>query len=102
MATIFEQQGGTYSMVGDYHIPNLSVPRGEYPIGKYGRVRLDYLKQHRPVRYINLLTSDTLYEHLWDIEQRAIDQVERLVDAFAKANGTDEALKVRDQLRWVG
>ncbi len=102
MMTIFEKFGGKYSKAGDYLIPNLCAPTVEYPIGKYGRMRLDYLKRHRRVLYVNLLTSDTLYEHLWDIEQRCMTQVEQLVAAYAAADGTDEALKARDQMRWVG
>lgn len=102
MATLFEELGGTYREAGDYIIPNLCAPAGEYPIGKYGRMRLDYLKRHRRVLYVNLLTSGTLHEHLWDIDQRCTAQVEQLVAAYAAADGTDEALKARDQMRWVG
>lgn len=102
MTTLFEQQGGTYSEVGDYIIPNLSVSGGDYLFGKYGRMRLNFLKQHRRVVYVNLLTSSALYEHLWDIDQRTTSQVEQLVAAYAKADGTDETLKARDQMRWVG
>lgn len=54
MTTLFEQQGGTYSEVGDYIIPNLCVPDGNYLLGKYGRMRLDFLKRHRRVLYVNL------------------------------------------------
>lgn len=100
--TIFEEQGGTYSTVSDYRIPDLCVPSGEHPLGKYGRMRLDYLKRHRRVLYVNLLTSGTLYEHLWDIDQRATEQVEQLVAAYAKADGIDETFKARNQMRWGG
>lgn len=102
MTTLFEQLGGTFSKNGDYIIPNLCVAVGDYPLGKYGRMRLDYLKRHRRVLYVNLLASGTLYEHLWDIDQRCTERVEQLVAAYAKANGTDEALKTCDQMRWVG
>ncbi len=102
MTTLFEKFGGTYSKAGDYLIPNLYAPAGGYPLGKYGRMRLSYLKRHRRVLYVNLLTSGTLYEHLLDVEQHCAAQVEQLVAAYAAADGTDEALKARDQMRWVG
>ena len=102
MTPLFEKLGGTYSKEGEYLIPNLCAPAGEYHIGKYGRMRLSYLKRHRRVLYVNLLTTGTLYGHLWDIDQRCAAQVEQLVAAHAMADGTDEALKARDQMRWVG
>ncbi|MDL2252742.1 TnpV protein, partial [Ruminococcaceae bacterium OttesenSCG-928-I18] len=83
MTTLFEQLGGTYSMAGEYIIPNLYAPAGEYPIGKYGRMRLAHLKRHRRVLYVNLLTSGTLYEHLWEVEQRCTAQIKQLVAAYA-------------------
>ena len=62
MKSLFEQLGGTYRQEGDYLIPNLSLPdEPEYQIGKYGRMRRSYLKEHRPVLYANLLTSGTLH-----------------------------------------
>ena len=65
MKTIFEEMGGTYRQVGDYFIPNITLPDdGEYQIGKYGRMRRSYLKEHRPVLYANFLTSGTLHRHL--------------------------------------
>jgi hypothetical protein len=102
MTTLFEQQSGTYSMVEDYNIPDLCVPGKECPYGKYGRMRLDFLKRHRRALYVNLLTSGKLHEHLWDIDWRCIEQVEQLVVAYAQTEGTDEALKARDQMKWVG
>ena len=64
MKSLFEQMGGTYRQVGDYLIPNLSLPEEpDYQIGKYGRMRRSYLKDHRPVLYANFLTSGTLHRH---------------------------------------
>lgn len=102
MATLFEKLGGTYLKAGEYSIPNLCVPAGDYPIGKYGHMRLQYLKRYRRVLYVNLLTSGTLHKHLWEVDQHCTAQVERLVATFAAADDTDEALKARDQMRWVG
>ena len=65
MKSLFEEMGGTYRQEGDYLIPNLALPdEPEYQIGKYGRMRRNYLKEHRPVLYANLLTSGTLHRHL--------------------------------------
>ena len=72
MKSIFEQMGGTYRQEGDYLIPNLSLPdESEYQIGKYGRMRRSYLKEHRPVLYASLLTSGTLHRHLAEIDKPA-------------------------------
>ena len=65
MKSLFEEMGGTYRQEGDYLIPNLALPdEPEYQIGKYGRMRRSYLKEHRPVLYASLLTSGTLHRHL--------------------------------------
>lgn len=70
MKSLFEEMGGTYRQEGDYLIPNLALPdEPEYQIGKYGRMRRSYLKEHRPILYTNLLTSGTLHRHLAEIDQ---------------------------------
>ena len=104
MKSLFEQMGGTYTKVGDYYLPNLSLPaEGEnISFGKYGRMRLCYLKEHRQVLYNSLLNSGKLNEHLQEVNQRANAQVNQIVKTMAKADGTDESLKARDQMRWVG
>ena len=69
MKSLFEQMGGTYRQVGDYLIPNLSLPeKSDYQIGKYGRLRRNYLKEYHPVLYANFLTSGTLHRHLAEID----------------------------------
>ena len=76
MKSIFEQMGGTYRQEGDYLIPNLSLPdESEYQIGKYGRMRRSYLKEHRPILYTNLLTSGTLHRHLAEIDQACNERI---------------------------
>ena len=68
MKSIFEEMGGTYRQEGDYLIPNLALPdEPEYQIGKYGRMRRSYLKEHRPILYNHLLMSEKLYPHLLEI-----------------------------------
>ncbi len=79
MKSLFEQMGGTYSRVGDYLIANLLPPEGsKQPLGKYGRMRRSFLKEHHPVLYMNLLTSGKLYGHLAEIEQTCKERMERI------------------------
>ena len=102
MKSLFEEMGGTYRQVGDYLIPNLSLPdEPEYQIGKYGRMRRSYLKEHRPILYTNLLTSGTLHRHLDEIDQACNERMEIIVSAMAKQEDVTEALKATDQMEWV-
>ena len=88
MKSIFEQQGGTYTMQGDYRLPNLLPPtEEERPIGVCGQSRLSYLKHHRKVLYYNLLTSGKLHSHLADIEEQAQDLFYRFVKEYAEKEG---------------
>lgn len=102
MKSIFEEMGGTYRQVGDYLIPNLVLPdTGNYQIGKYGRMRRSYLKEHRPVLYANLLTNGTLHRHLAEIDQACNERMEIIVSAMAKREDVTETLKASDQMEWV-
>ena len=102
MKTLFEQQGGTYTMQGNYRLPNLlPSTEEEHPIGVWGQRRLNYLKNHRKVLYYNLLTSGKLYSHLADIEEQAQDLFSRLVKEYAEKEGITEQLKATDQMKWV-
>ena len=102
MKSIFEQQGGSYSVQGDYRLPNLTLPaEEERPIGVWGQRRLRYLKQHRKVLYYNLLTSGKLHSHLADVEKEAQSLFSRLVKEYAEKEGVTEQLKATDQMKWV-
>ena len=102
MKSIFEQSGGTYTMQGDYRLPNLTLPaEEERPIGVWGQRRLRYLKQHHKVLYYNLLTSGKLHSHLADVEEQAQDLFSRLVKEHAEKAGITENLKATDQMKWV-
>ena len=102
MRSIIEQHGGTYTMQGNYRLPNLLPPtEEEHPIGVWGQRRLNYLKNHRKVLYYNLLTSGKLYSHLADIEEQAQDLFSRLVKEYAEKEGITEQLKATDQMKWV-
>ena len=94
--------GGTYRREGDYLIPNLTLPdTGDNQIGKYGRMRRRYLKEHRRILYTNLLTSGNLHRHLAEIDQTCNERMESIVSAMAKQEGVTEALKAADQMEWV-
>lgn len=101
--SLFEQLGGTYSRMGDYLLPNITLPeQEERPIGVWGQRRLQYLKQHRRISYTNLLVSGKLNEHLADITEQAEDMFARLIKQMAEREGVTEKLKVENQMEWVG
>ena len=100
--TIFEQMGGTYEQQGDYLIPCLTLPtEEEKPIGIWGQRHLRYLKTHRKITYINLLTSGKLNGYLADIDKQADDMFFRLVKQMAEREGVTEQLKADNQMEWV-
>ena len=83
--------------------PNVIVPEEEKkPIGKYGRMRLDYLKNHRPVIYNTLMATGKLQAHLLEIEQTAQDRLDRMMAEMKKTAGVTEKLKAENQMEWVG
>ena len=101
--SIFEQMGGTYSQVGDYLLPNITVSDGtNEPIGVWGQRHARYLKEHRKVLYMNLLTSGKLNSYLAEIDKQAEDMFLRLVKQMAANQGVTEQLKATDQMLWVG
>ena len=100
--SIFEQMGGTYTQVGDYFIPNLVISEtAQSPLGKYGRMRKRYLKEHRPVLYTNLLVTGKLDQHLAEIDEACEERMESLTRQMANQEGVTEALKAADQMDWV-
>ncbi len=101
--SLFEQNGGTYLQVGDYLLPNITLPEEEtVHIGIWGQRHKRYLKQNHRVLYMNLLTSGKLNSYLADIDKQAEDMLFRLVKQMAKREGVTEALKVENQMEWVG
>ena len=101
--TLFEQLGGTYTQIGDYLLPYLSLlaEKDDRPIGIWGQRRLRYLKQYHKVIYYNLLTSGKLDSHLADIEEQAQRLFLRVVNELAEKEGVTEQLKAADQMKWV-
>lgn len=102
MKSLYERMGGTYRQEGDYFVPNLILPdTGAYRLGKYGRMRRRYLKEHRPALYNTMTLNGTLHQHLAEIDQTCHERMERLCAAMAAREGVTEALKASDQLEWV-
>ena len=101
--TLFEQLGGTYTQVGDYLLPDLSLPAEKEPgnIGVWALRHKRYLKQHHKVLYYSLLTSGKLHSHLADIEEQAQQLFLRLVKELAEKEGVTEQLKATDTMKWV-
>ena len=89
----------TYSTVGDYQLPNLTLSQPKTPLGKYGRMRRNYLKQYRPVLYNSMLLNGTLYPHLMELEQTAESQMQQMMTELLKQNPAPD--KAQNQLMWV-
>ena len=98
--TIYEQLGGTCREEKGSLVPDVELPE-QKPIGKYGRMHLDYLKQHRRGRYSTLLGEGRLNAYLADVDEQAHEMLTSLTVELAKTQGIDEHLKATDQMRWV-
>jgi hypothetical protein len=93
----------TYTQAGDYLFPNVGLPeQPDRDLGKYGRMRLRYLKEHRPVLWGAMTMDGTLFSHLLEIEDAANSRLEQMMPQLAKAAGATEQLKASDQMKWVG
>ena len=103
MKSGFEKMGGTYRQEGDYLLPNLSLPPDteEYHLGKYGRLRQQYLKEHRRALYSSLLLEGSLKKHLAEIDCFCNARLEIIETAMMKQEGVTEVLKAYDQMEWV-
>ena len=102
MKTLYENLGGAYHEENGHLIPNVTLPEPtDYQIGKYGRMHLDYIKQHRRGRYTTLLTEGKLNARLHEIDLEANEMLENIITRLAAKSGIDENLKARDMLRWV-
>ena len=81
----------TYTLVGDYYIPNIALPEENRPIGKWGRMHREYLKEHHPIRFNDLVLSGQLWTYLAD-----------LIEQMKASEGVTEELKAANQMAWVG
>ena len=87
-----------YIRCGDYFIPNLKLPEENRPTGKWGRMHREYLKQHRPVLYSELILSGKLWTYLADLNQQAQERLETIIDQMKAAEGITEELKAKNQM----
>ena len=102
MKTLYEQLGGTYREENGRLIPEIKLPeQTDYQIGKYGRMHLDYIKQHRRGRYTTLLIEGKLNTRLHEIDLEANEMLETIIPRLTAERGIDENMKARDMLRWV-
>ena len=100
MEKYIEQNGITYELRGEQYYPLLELPE-QKEIGKYGRLHLDYLKEHRKGRYTNLLSDGTLNQRLYEIDVEAKAMVESIITRLADERDVNEDLKSRDMFAWV-
>ena len=103
MKSAFEAMGGTSRQSGDYLIPEISLPNTETTsIGKYGRMRQRYLKEHCRILYNAMLLDGTLWNHLSEVDKTCKDRLDVLVLGMKGKQGITEDLKARDPMAWVG
>ena len=92
----------TYTMVGDYNLPNLKLPeQTEVTLGRWSQMRRTYLKEHHKILYYNLLTKGILNSHLAEVQQRASELEKTLVKQMAQKAGLTEQMKAEDMMKWV-
>ena len=96
-----EKNGMSYTLHGDYYLPDLVLREEEPTYGKYGMLRKQFLKEHRSARYQYMLLTEKLNEHLNQIDQEVREQVEMLMKQMAEKQGVTEELKAQDQMKWV-
>ena len=100
--SLYETLGGTYREENGHLIPNITLPeQTDYQIGKYGRMHLDYIKQHRRGRYTTLLIEGKLNTRLHEIDLEANEMLETIIPRLTAERGIDENMKALDMLRWV-
>ena len=96
-----EKNGLSYTLHGDYYLPDLVINEEETTYGKYGIMRKQFLKEHRSARYQYLVLTGKLTEHLNQVDKEAREKVEMLVEQMAEQWGVTEELKMQDQMEWV-
>ena len=96
------ENGIDYILAGDYYIPDLKLPEENRPIGRYGRLHREYLKQEHPARYSSLILTGKLWTYLADLNEQAEERLDLIMEQMKAAEGVTEELKARNQLEWVG
>ena len=96
-----EKNGLNYTLHGDYYLPDLEINEEEPTYGKYGKMRKQFLKEHRSARYQYLVLTGKLTEHLNQVDKEVREKVEILMEQMAEQWGVTEELKMQDQMEWV-
>ena len=96
------ENGIDYILAGDYYIPDLKLPEENRPIGRYGRLHREYLKQEHPARYSSLILTGKLWTYLANLNEQAEERLDVIIEQMKAAEGVTEELKARNQLEWVG
>ena len=91
-----------YTLCGDYYVPELSVPEENRPIGKWGRMHREYLKEHHPIRFNDLVLSGQLWTYLADLNEQAQERLSGIIEQMKTSEGVIEELKAADQMAWIG
>ena len=96
------ENGIDYILIGDYYIPDLKLPEENRPIGRYGRLHREYLKQEHPALYSSLILTGKLWTYLADLNEQAEERLDLIIEQMKAAEEVTEELKARNQLEWVG
>lgn len=94
--------GTEYTLLGDYYIPNIALPEENRPIGRWGRMHRDYLKEHRPILFNDLILSGQLWTYLADLNEQAQERLSLIVEQMKASEGVTEELKATELMEWVG
>ena len=94
--------GIEYTLVGDYYIPNIALPEENRAIGRWGRLHRDYLEQHHPIRFNDLVLSGQLWTYLADLNEQVQERLSLIINQMKVSEGITEELKAADQMAWVG
>ncbi len=91
----------TYIRCGDYYIPDIRLPEENRPIGRWGRMHRDYIKEHNPIHFNDLCLSGELWTYLADLNEQAQSRLELIIEQMKVAEGVTEEMKASDQMTWV-
>ena len=91
-----------YTLCGDYYVPELSAPEENRPIGKCGRMHREYLQEHHPIRFNDLVLSGQLWTYIADLNEQAQERLSLIIEQMKASEGVTEELKAADQMAWVG
>ena len=98
-----ESNGLWYELIGDYYIPILTLSSDEQrPLGKWGRMHRDYIKEHRPILFNDLVLGGQLWTYLADLNEQAQERLSLIIDQMKVSEGVTEELKAAGQMAWIG